>query len=515
MLIYVPGITHNLLTASKVLTLVGITLPLKLSFITGVPFPLFKMGIIQQLRSKLPFSRSTKTRWMWCAIAAIVYGVILLLPLPGITAEGQRALAVFGVAALLWGTSALPLAVTGILVLFLLPFSGAITNKSTYAYFGNSAVFFILGALILSSPIMRSGLSTRIALAVVSRFGKSQKALLASILGLAAIMSCVISAHAVAAMLFPIVMEVVRASGAKPGGRFGLAAFLAMAWGVVIGSNTTLLGGARGPLALGILQNTTGKTIGFVEWTIASIPLVLLLLLVAGGLLQFVGQGEKVSLNAARRFLEARNRELGAISRREVVTTAIMILTIALWITMGDTWGLDSIALLGVSLAFISGVADWREVEEDVNWGIFVMYGSAIALSAALTDTGAAAGLSQYLLAAGINSFLVIFAAIVFIALMMTEFMSNAAAVAVLLPVALAIAEKYGIEAPIIALAVVIPAGLGFMLPVSTPAIAIAVSSGYVRPLSVLRWGLWLDLLGYGLVLLVSQLYWPLLGLGG
>lgn len=457
--------------------------------------------------------QTLKQRWLRYLIAILLYGLIFFLPLPDMAPAAQRTLAVFGVAVFLWGTNTLPLPVTGILILLLLPATGAIPSKEIYSYFGSGAVFFILGAFILSSPIMRSGLSTRIALAVVSRFDQSQAMLLGSILGLSALMSCFISAHAVAAMLFPIVLEVVRASGAKAGGKFSLAAFLSMAWGVVIGSNTTLLGGARGPLALGILQNTTGDEISFVQWTIWVFPLVLILLALAFGLIRFLAQSETVSLQKARRFLERRNQKLGPISQREITTSVLMLVTIFLWITRGSVWGLDTIALLAVSLAFILGIADWQEVEEDVNWGIFVMYGSAIALSTALSNTGAAATLTEYLLNLGIGSPLVILAAIVLIALMMTEFMSNAAAVAVLLPVGLALAQKYGIDPRAMTLSVVVPAGLGFMLPVSTPAIAIAVSSGYVRPSAILRWGIWLDIISWTLFLAMSQLYWPLVGL--
>lgn len=473
----------------------------------------FSSLILDGLRSFGRFCRSEEGRWLWYIMAAAIYATILVLPLPGFSIEARRSLAVFGVAVFLWATNTLPLAVTGLLILFLLPFSGAISTKSTYVYFGDQAVFFVLGALILTSPIMRSGLSTRLALAVVSRFGRNQSALILSILGLAAVMSCFINAHAVAAMLFPIVLEVVRAAGGKPGGSFGFAAFLAMAWGAVIGSNTTLLGGARGPLALGILQNATGQTISFVQWTLWSIPVVLVLLLAAGIVLLIAGRGEEVSLPAAQQFLEARNNKLGSISRREIYTAGVMLLTIVLWIFQGDRLGLATVGFLGVSLAFVLGIADWREVEEDVNWGIFVMYGSAIALSAALRDTGAAEALTKQLLALGIESPLLIFAAVVLIALCLTEFMSNAATVAMLMPVALSLASNYGIDPHAITLGVVVPAGLGFMFPVSTPAIAIAVGSGFVRPLAVLRLGIWLDILTFLFFLAMSKLYWPLVGL--
>lgn len=473
-----------------------------------------KIKIPDQLRAFWQYSTSSQGRWIWSFLALAIYLSVMIIPLPAsYTVEARRSLAVFGVAVFLWATNTLPLPVTGIVILALLPFSGAISQKSTYTYFGNWAVFFVLGVLILSSPIMRSGLSTRLALAVVSRFGKTQSSLLGAILGIGALMSCFIIAHAVAAMLFPIVLEVVRATGAKAGTKFGLAAFMAMAWGAVIGSNATLLGGARGPLALGILQNATGQTISFGEWTLWSMPVVIVLGLVSYGLLLLVMGDEKVSLKAAQKFLEVRNKQLGPISRREMLTAGLIVFVIVLWLTKGESWGLDTIAFLGVGLAFVLGIAEWREVEEDVNWGIIVMYGSAIALSGALDSTGATEAVTKQLLSLGIQSPTIIFVAVVLIALLLTEFMSNAATVAVLMPVALSLATSYGIDPRAITLGVVVPAGLGFMFPVSTPAIAIAVGSGYVKPLAVLRWGLWLDLIGCLLFLLMSKVYWPLVGL--
>ncbi len=387
------------------------------------------------------------------------------------------------------------------------------STEHTYAHFGSSAVFFVLGVFILASPVMRSGLSTRLALGIVTSFGQSQNMLLASVLGIAAIMSAFISAHAVAAILFPIVLDVIRGAGAKPGSKFSQTGCLAVAWGAIIGSNATLLGGARAPLALGILHNTTGITISFVQWTAWSLPIVLVLLLAAYGLLLLMGQDKTVSMAAIRHFLEDRTQKLGSVSQREVYTAGIMLLTIILWVMKGETWGLATIAFLGVLLAFVLHVTDWQEIEEDVNWGIFVMYGSAIALSAALRDTGAAAALAQHMLPSWIDSSAFVFVIVVFIALTLTEFMSHTPAVALLMPVALALAAKFGIDPRTMTLGVVVSAGLGFALPVSSPEIAMVVGSRYVRPSAILYWGLWLDLISFAVILVMSKLYWPLVGL--
>ncbi|MDJ0717047.1 MAG: DASS family sodium-coupled anion symporter [Prochloraceae cyanobacterium] len=470
--------------------------------------------ILKQIRNWLRISRKPKYRWIWCLIAVAIYIIILEIPLPEqFKPEARQALAVFGVTGFLWGTNTLPIAVTGLIVLFLIPISGALPQEQTYSYFGNKAVFFVLGAFILASPILRSGLSTRLALAVVSKFGYSQKTLIASILFLAAIMSLVISTHAVTAMLFPVVLEVVQAAGAKPGGRFGQAAFLALAWGAGLGGIATLLGGARAPLAIEVLRKTTDSSISFVEWTLWSLPMVLILLLIAYAILLRIGQGTAISLADAQKFLQDRSSKLGAISRREIGTALVLSITIALWLFRGEEWGLDTIALLGVILSFVLKLANWREVEEDVNWGIFIMYGSAIALSAVLETTGAASALAGSVLASWINSPSISFVAIVAIVIILTEGMSNAAAVAVLMPISLALAAQYGVDPRAMTLAVTIPSGLAFMLPVSTPAIAIVTASGYVPPFQAFRRGLLLKVSGFLLFLAMAKFYWPLVGL--
>jgi len=445
--------------------------------------------------------------------AGLFYILVKLWPIAGLSQEARGALAAFAAAVFLWGTNSLPLAVTGVLVLFLLPMSGALPAKEVYAYFGSDAVFFILGALILASPVMRSGLSTRLALLAVRRFGERPRRLVATLLFTPALMSFFISEHAVVAMLFPLVVELVRAARARPGGRLGTVLFLALAWGAIIGGTATLLGGARAPLALGMLEAATGDRIGFMSWLLATLPVVFGLLLVALFLLwHLVPKGNAVS--GLERYLEARVRALGPFSSREKKTLGLMLLVVALWIFFGETWGLGSVALFGVVLAFVIGVADWQEVEEDVNWGVFLMYGSAIALASALKATGAAAYLAEAIFQ-GVGYPFLALTGVVIMALFLTEAMSNAAAVAVLMPVALAVATTFGLSPEAVTLGVAMPAGLAFLLPVSTPAIAIVVGSGYVRPLEAFRYGFWLKLAGLVLFLGAAFLYWPWIGFGG
>ncbi len=450
-------------------------------------------------------ARAPHRRWMWWGTGFLLFFLLLAAPLP-LEASAHRALAVFVLAAYLWATHAFPLPVTGLVVLFLLPTTGALSHTETYAHFASPAVMFVLGALILASPVMRSGLSSRVALLTVSRFARSPRRLVFVIFSLATLFSLFINEHAVAAMMFPIVFEFAY-SARETDPRLPPRLFLAMAWGCIVGGTGTLLGGARAPLAMGFLQATTGETLGFVEWSLAAFPAVLVLYITG---LMFLLRGLPETLpEALQEDLTRKVDALGKFTAREARTAGILFLTVLLWTVAGDRWGLDSIALLGVVLSFALRVISWREIEEDVNWGIIIMYGSAMALGASLEITGltgvlASALLERLHLLPGL--FLL---GLAFLSLVLTEAVSNVATVAILMPLGLALAQPLGVPGKTVALAVAYPAGLAFLLPISTPALAIATGGNLLFPRQILLSGIAMKLVSFLVVGLLAYLWWP------
>ncbi|WP_116963267.1 SLC13 family permease [Fastidiosibacter lacustris] len=456
-----------------------------------------------------------------CVLASmVIYFVALFLPFGEFSASGKHAFAVFCVAVFLWIINIFPLAITGIIVLFLLPASGVIFAQDVYSYFGNSATFFVLGAFILASPVMRSGLSKRLAITIISKFGKGSKRLCMSIFGLSSTMAFFISEHAVVAMLLPIVLEIVTAANVNKKSRFAFAAYMAMAWGAMIGGTATLLGGARAPLALGILQDnfaTNAKMahvshIGFFEWSLWVIPIVLVMLCLASICVLIIAHKSGANIELARQKLIAHKKEIGRVTKREVLTLMVVLFTIFLWIFYGTAWGLDWISFLGVILAFILRITNWKEIERDVQWGIIIMYGSAIALSVALRNTGAAHEMVQVIIDLGISSPLLIIVSLIVLVAILTEVMSNAAAVAILLPVGLALSLEYGIDPRVITVGIATGAGLTFLLPVSTPAMALVLHSDHVKIHAVMAWGIWLKISSILVIIVAIIFYWPLLG---
>lgn len=443
--------------------------------------------------------------------------VVLAPPQDGLSREGQNAIAVFVLCFVLWVTSALPLSVTSLFAMVLLPLLRVVPPGRAFSLFGSPIIFFMLGAFILAAALMHSGLSTRLAVIFLRRFGGSPRSLLAGVILSGGFLAFWMPEHAVAALLFPIVLEIARALEIpRLRSRYGRALFLALAWGAVIGGIATFLGGARAPLALGILQEHYGLTIGFLEWMVAVAPFSIAMMLVAYFVLGRVFGIDVADVHRAREALAERSRELGALSRRERGVAIIAAATIVAWIAGATSVGMATVSLLSAVSLFVFDLIDWRSVEDYVNWGVILMYGGAIAVASALHETGAARYIADSAVSrVGDLSAYWVMVAFAVVAAFLTEAISNVAAVALLLPVCFGVAEGAGLPPVAVVFAVAVPAGLAFALPMGTPPNAIAYSAGYYRLRDSVLAGSLLKIVALLLLALLMRVYWPLLGIGG
>jgi sodium-dependent dicarboxylate transporter 2/3/5 len=457
-------------------------------------------------------SRGRKTYLL--AAGALLYWALAAMPQPsGLSHEGQKAIAAFGLCVFYWVFNVLPLMITSLLAIILLPLTGVMRSGQAYALFGNEAVFFILGAFILAACFMKSGLSTRIALTILHRFGSTPRKLLLTVYLLNSIMAFFMSEHAVAAMNFPIVAEMVAVLGLQRlRSNYARALFLAMAWGTSIGGIATLLGGARAPLALGILREATGQSYSFLEWTLLALPLVVVLMVAGYWIILWFFPIEIDSIEGVEQLLTERWLKLGRVTFEERAIGTVMVLTLIGWVVGGEEFGLANIALAAVVSLFMLGVVTWRDIEHHVNWGVILMYGGAIALGAAINSSGAAAWLSKVTISHWASSGVTVVLLLSLISLLLTEAMSHSAVVALLMPVSIGVAKEFGIDPRLMAPVVALPAGLAFTLPIGTPANAIAFSSGYLRMRDMLLPGAVLELCAWVAFNVFAYWYWPLLG---
>lgn len=456
------------------------------------------------LRQSIPFV-------LLAIIASITYGLVQSPAPEGLSEAGWHSLIVFGLCLVLWVSQLLPLSITSLLGMALLPLLGAMSAGTVYSLFGNKAVFFILGAFILAAGIMKSGLSEHLALTVFERFGQTPRKLLLSMLLLPAVMSCFMPEHAVAAVLLPIVWSIVHGLGLKPGNRYATAIFLAMAWGAVIGGVMTLLGGARGPLAMAIVEEMTGQGFSFIDWTLAAAPVVLGVLLMAGMILLRFAPHNSIDMQGAKQRIEERQLQIGLMDMRAKSMAALMLVTMFSWIFLADTIGLASIALISVVTMFALRIVGWKEIQSHIDWGVVLMYGGAIAVAKSLEKTGAAEWIATAFWPDGVTG-IAMLALVALLTMLLTEGISNAAAVAIMLPIAIPLGALAGIDPITMALSVGIVSGFAFMLPMGTPANAMIFGTGYVHLGKMIRMGSILMLSSLTLFVLTLHMWWPMIG---
>ncbi len=446
---------------------------------------------------------------------AVVTAILLRLSPPdGLSADGYRSLVLFGATVVLWISGLLPIAVTALLSMVMLPLLGIMDARKTYAMFGNEAVFFILGAFILAAAMTGTGLSARLARTMLARFGRTPVRLAATVFLFSALLSFVMSEHAVAAMMFPVVAEIATALKLEKGkSSYGKLLFMAIAWGCIIGGIATFLGGARAPLAAGLLREATGLHFSFPEWTTAACMIVIPLLVIGYPLLLKFFPPDLRNVEEGRKFLNRKRLDTGKMGYDEMLTAAVMVTTIACWLFLGEKAGLAAIAILGAAVLFTFRVVSWQKIEEYVNWGIILMYGGTIALATALEKTGAAIWVVKKGLGIFPQSPLAVIAVISLVAIVLTECISHAAVVAILMPVGMGLCKTIGMDPKVMTLSIALPAGLAYCLPMGTPATAIAYASGFLKSRDIIVSGVVIMAISWGLFLLSVLFVWPLLGL--
>ncbi len=462
----------------------------------------------------MKYWNSYKNKYILAFCLALLFAIMIFPAPDGISNKAKGALAVFAVAIILWVSNALPLAVTGVLIITLIPLLKIMPPEQAFALFGNQAVFFILGALIIATAMTKSGLSRRMALLILSHFDKSPRYLILGILVTCAFMSFIMPEHVVAALMFPVIVSIVSSLDIPSfGSDYGTVLFLSMAWGAIIGGVGTLLGGARNPLAIAIMEERFHVTISFFEWMKAVCPLSFLLLGICYIIILISFKIEIKDVNAASKKLKEELSQIGSLSFLEKKILFIIILTISLWIFASPALGIAVISLLSVILLFSFECLNWDDVHQYVNWGIILMYGGAVVLAKALEYTGATYWLVKRFIGLGPQTpfFTLIFFAL--LAKLLTEGVSNVACVAIILPIAISLCPAMGISPKVMVYFVAVSSGLAFILPISSPPNAIAYSSGYYEISKVIKPGLILSLLTLIAFILMTLIYWPFIGL--
>jgi len=464
------------------------------------------------LRSKLKIRNRKDIFFIILAFSLVA--IFYFAPTPnGLTHDGQAMIGILLMAAVLWITEPIPLAVTGLLIMIMQPLLHIIPPNDVFSSFGNQAVFFLIGAFILAGAIEKHGLHRRIALKFLSSFEKNPRFFTFGIMSTCAFLSFIMPEHGVAALFLPIIVSILIAMKIVPKqSNFGKVSMLCVAFGCSIGSLGTLIGGARNIYVVGALSDV-GINITFFDWMKYSMPVVIIALPLVWLVLQFSFPIEIKDISAARREINNQVSIAGKMGKNESLVLIILVITILLWIFFSshEYFGLAVIAVLGSILLFLTGTVTWKDVEKRVPWGIILLYGGAITLGIGIQRTEAGAWIANVLFnIAGDNLYLVILIMIIF-TILLTNVMSNIGAVALLLPIGISVATQIpelGISPLLASMIIALSGGLAFMLVIATPGNAITYSSGYFSTKDLFKAGSTANILCILVIFIVATVYW-------
>jgi sodium-dependent dicarboxylate transporter 2/3/5 len=323
--------------------------------------------------------------------------------------------------------------------------------------------------------------------------------------GLTALLSMWMSNTATAAMVLPLALGLLAddgGAGEPPGERERVFVLLALAYSASIGGMATLVGSP--PNAIAAAQ----AGIGFAQWLAYGLPMALLAWPLMLALLAW-----RLKPRLRGRVPVPRADWAWTPGRR--ATVVVFALAVAGWLggaplaaALGLGGDVDALVALAALVALVAtGALDWRTLERSAPWGVLLLFGGGLSLSALMQSSGASAFLAGGVVdaAAGLPAWVLLAVVIAFV-VFLTEVVSNTASAALLLPVLLPLAATLGLPAAGTAAAVALAASCAFMLPVATPPNALVYATGQVPAGQMLRMGLWLNVLA--IVLLTGLAGW-------
>ena len=446
---------------------------------------------------------------------AVVAAACLLLWLGGdalaLTQEARIALLVLVGACVLFFTELIPLGVSALLIPVVLCLTGVLTEAEAFASLCDDTILMFAGMFVVGQAMFAIGVAHRLGAWIARWSGGRPLALILGMGVVTVLLSSVLSNTGTVAVLLPICLGVAESSGVS---KKWLLFTLANASG--IGGMITMAGTPPNATVHSVLVQAGEAGFGFVEFAWLGIPVsaVGLLYLISPFCRKLLGVPRQVMLSpAAGRTAGSRTPEDRGAERsagRQALSMAVLVGVVIIMATGWIPLGLAAVA--GALLCVIVGLLSAREAIRAIDWSTIFLFAGTLALAEALETTGVGhliAGLVVALCGGEINYYLLITVLFLFCGLI-TQFMSNTAACALLAPIGLQIAQGLGVAPKSVLIVVAAAACSSYLTPMATPPNTLVFGCGGFRFQDFLKAGMPLFLLTYLLCILIVPAVWSI-----
>ncbi|TCP96491.1 sodium-dependent dicarboxylate transporter 2/3/5 [Cricetibacter osteomyelitidis] len=440
----------------------------------------------------------------------IILFFILLKTLP-FDVKANKGLALLVFIGVLWLTEALHVTITALLVPVLAIALGLVTTKNALVGFADPTIFLFFGGFALAAALHIQELDKLIANKIMALARGKLFLAVIYLFSVTAFLSMWMSNTATAAMMLPLAMGILSKLDRIQYHNTYVFVLLGIAYSASIGGMGTLVGSPPNGIVASNLH------LSFSDWMQYGIPVMLLLMPIMIGTL-YVILKPKFKSTFEHKF------ESIPMNKQRVVTLVIFTAIALCWIfssrvnpLLAGLFGLEGkiasfdslVALSAAIILCASKVVTWRQIQDNTEWGVLMLFGGGLTLSSVLGQTGA-----SKIMADGIVSliqgghFYIIGLVVATFIVFLTEFTSNTAAAALLVPIFISIAEAIGVPPIGLALIIGFGASCAFMLPVATPPNAIVFGSGQIKQSEMVKVGIWLNIMCILLIATIGYLFW-------
>lgn len=389
-------------------------------------------------------------------------------------------LLVFSIVMFVW--EKLPLAVTAMIVCITLVVTGVFDVKTAFSGFINSNVILFVAMFVVGGALFETGVTDEIG-GIVIRFARSEKQLIVIIMLVCGVLSGFLSNTGTAAVLIPVVIGAAVKSGYAQS-----RLLMPLAFASALGGNLSLIGSPGNLIAQSALEQT-GQSFGFFEYAKLGIPMLLC------GILYFLTVGYKIlpGKNIIEHQKTENSRKVASPKYKKVIALSVLIFTVLGMIFEAEI-GLPIaiIGSIGALSLVVTGVITEKQAYQSIDSQTIFLFGGTLALARALETTGAGEIMARSvidLLGQQASPFLLLSAVLV-ISCALTNFMSNTATAALLIPVGLSIANTMGADPRAVLMAIVIGCSCAYATPVGTPANMMIFSAGEYKFIDYVKVGL-------------------------
>ncbi len=402
----------------------------------------------------------------------------------------------------LWTNEGLPLGVVSLLPIILFPAFSIMSTKATSINYSNPIIYLFLGGFLIAIAVEKTDLHQWISGKILGIFPPTPKGIIFSLVFTSGILSSVLSNTTTTLLLISVALFLTQNMHLKM--RFALA----IAYGASVGGILTPIGTPPNLILLGVMEDHSMKIIPFLKWVTLVAPLVFGMFIVVATLLSIGVNHIKVETTVNPKPLDLKQKQVFFI-------IGFLVSMLLLNAPLQPYWGGLGLSEAGLILAcglmlFAPpfNILDWMEDKAKVPYRIMFLFGAGFSIAKAFSQTGLADEVASYLLSITNLPPILLLLSIAVLITFTTEITSNTALISIMLPVIYSVAEQSGINTTLFMMVATVCASYAFMLPIATPPNAIAMSSGVVQIKDMARYGVILNLVGIGLIVLISEFFW-------